>query len=299
MRIELSQVRKRYGQVVALAGVTLEVPSGARVALIGPNGSGKTTLTRAILGVVAHEGEIRLGGEPAARARARLASQIAYVPQVAPQLASSADELCASVARLRGLDPGDVHAMMQALALDPVALRGRPFRGLSGGMKQKLLLALALAARASLLVLDEPTASLDAQARARFYALHEERTAGATVLLSSHRLEEIRHMVDHVIALDDGHVVYHGAAAAYLEAHTVAVLELELDPTRPRAAAWARAHGFHPVASGWWMQTIPAAQKLALLGQAMAELGGSLRNVCVRDHETVVAPRGVEVARAA
>jgi ABC-type multidrug transport system ATPase subunit len=300
MRIELSQVGKRYGQVHALADVSLEVPSGARVALIGPNGSGKTTLTRALMGVIAHDGEIRLDGAPASLSRQQLAQRLAYVPQVAPQLASGVGELVASVARLRDLDVADVHTMMRALELDPDELRRRAFRSLSGGMKQKLLLALALAAHATLLVLDEPTASLDALARARFYELYERHAAGATVLLCSHRLEEIRHMVDHVIALEDGRVVYHGAAPAYLDARTVTVVELELDPASAEAARWARAHGFAPAHSGWWTVTVASAQKLPLLNRAIAELGGRLRNVCVRDHETVVpAPLAQEVAHAA
>jgi ABC-2 type transport system ATP-binding protein len=68
----------------------------------------------------------------------------------------------------------------------------RPFRTLSGGSKQKLLIALAIAARPDLLILDEPTASLDADARSRFFQLHRDRASGATLILCSHRLEEIR-----------------------------------------------------------------------------------------------------------
>jgi ABC-2 type transport system ATP-binding protein len=293
MRIDLERVGKRYGQVAALAGVSLAVPSGARVALIGPNGSGKTTLTRAIMGVIAHDGEVRLDGVPAAVQSAVRAGRLAYVPQIAPQLASSVGELVGSIARLRALPLDRIEEIMVALELDPRALWPRAFRGLSGGMKQKLLLSLALASRASLFVLDEPTASLDARARVRFYELYERHAAGATLLLCSHRLEEIRHMVEEVIVLDEGRVTYHGPAQAYLDARTRTVLELELERSSLRAADWARSHGFAPAAPGWWSQAVTSGQKLPLLSAALAELGAQVRNVCVRDLETV-AP-GAEV----
>src|SRR5437867_3637405 len=105
MRIELEKIGKRYGDVAALAGIDLDLPAGARVALIGPNGSGKTTLTRAIMGLVAHEGSVRLDGAPAAAARVDPAARIAYVPQVAPQMAATAHELVRAIAAVRGVAP--------------------------------------------------------------------------------------------------------------------------------------------------------------------------------------------------
>ena len=77
MRIELDRVTKRYGKVVALDTITLDVPGGARVALLGANGSGKTTLTRVVMGLVRHDGEVRLGGGPRTP---QLAARIGYVP---------------------------------------------------------------------------------------------------------------------------------------------------------------------------------------------------------------------------
>jgi ABC-2 type transport system ATP-binding protein len=286
MRLELREVGKRFGKVVALDRISLDVPSGARVALIGANGSGKTTLLRAIMGVVAHDGEIRLDGLPAFRERARLAHRLAYVPQIAPQLAAEVGELVRTVAGVRGLPVERTWALARRFDLVPDDLRRRPFRSLSGGMKQKLLLALAFAAEASLLVLDEPTASLDAAARARFFELHAERAAGATLLLCSHRLEEIRHLVDHVIALEDGRLVYHGPLADYLAAHSTSVLELHL-AGEDGPAAWALAHGFARGVGGWWSRAVYPAEKLTLLGEAVAELGPRLRDVSVREVETL------------
>ncbi len=206
MRVELKDVTKRFGSVAALDGVHLDIASGERVALVGPNGSGKSTLVRALMGIVHCEGSVRLDGEDPFEHRTRLASHLAYVPQTAPQLGASVGEVVRAVAALRGLDESTIAGTAADLDLDLEALRRRPVRALSGGMKQKLLVSLALATPASLFIMDEPTASLDHDAREAFFRLFEKRAAGATLLLCSHRLDEVRRLVDRVVVLEDGRV---------------------------------------------------------------------------------------------
>ncbi len=282
MRVELHQVKKRYGKLDALAGVDLDLPSGARVALIGPNGSGKTTLTRVVAGLVSHAGAVELDGAPADVVRRTRAAELAYVPQIAPQLAAPVAEVLRAVTTLRGMAPARVAEVAAELGLDIAEVAARPFRGLSGGMKQKLLLALALAGRPRLVILDEPTASLDPAARARFAELEREYLAGATVILCSHRLDELRTMVDRVVALADGKVVHDGAADAYVASHAQSVVEILLDPaTDP---AWPTDRGFTPAAAGWWRRPVGRADKLALVAE-LAALGAALRDVVVRDHD--------------
>jgi ABC-2 type transport system ATP-binding protein len=291
VRIELDGVGKRYGRIRALGGVTLTVPDGARVALVGPNGSGKTTLTRAIMGIIDHEGTVKLDGLDAYAHRVELARRLAYVPQVAPQMAATVGEIVRTVSDVRGLPAGTIAARAARLDLDLAPIARRPFRSLSGGMKQKLLIATAFASGASLYVLDEPTASLDARARGHFFEQFEEIARGATLLLCSHRLEEIRHLVDHVIALEDGRVVHHGPAHDYLAARAAAVLELTITGDDD---AWLRAHGFARGAAGAWLRTVSGpAEKVALLAGAVEALGDRLVNVSVRDLDFV------EVRRAA
>ena len=248
MRIELRNVRKRFGRMEALRGLDLDLPAGTRAALVGPNGSGKSTLIRALLGLLACEGEVRLDGRSPFEDRLLTARRLAYVPQTAPQLSASVEEVIHTVAFTRGLSPEAIGGVAARLDLDLAPIRARPFRNLSGGMKQKLLIAAAFAARSeehtselqslrhlaaafaarpALLVLDEPTASLDARARERFHALCAELPAGTTLLLCSHRFEEIRHLADHVIALEDGRVTWDGPARDFL-------------PLRPRAQEVAR-----------------------------------------------------------
>jgi ABC-type multidrug transport system ATPase subunit len=167
---------------------------------------------------------------------------------------------------------------------------GRPFRALSGGMKQKLLISLAVATRADLYVLDEPTASLDAAARERFFTLFEQRAVGATLVLCSHRLEEIRHLVDHVVALDEGRVVYDGPAAEYLARSAFSLLEVRVD--NGKHAGWLKDRGFAQRPGGWWASTVAHDDKMALLARLSDTLGHTLQNVLVRDLEKLETPAG-------
>ena len=279
MNLQLRQVGKRFGKSVALRDVDLSIASGARVALLGPNGSGKTTLTRAIMGLVAIDGEILIDGRPMTD-RLMVASRLAYVPQIAPAMAASVREVIRAVCDLRGLAPAAVAEVAAELGLDVGRVAARPLRGLSGGMRQKLLLALALASPADLLILDEPTASLDAAARARFHERFARLAEHATVILCSHRLDELRALVDHVVVLAEGRVTHDGPATAYLAGRLAAVIELRY---RGAAPAWLVEHGFKPGLGGWWSRAVSPADKLALVPAALAALAGDVDDLVVRD----------------
>jgi ABC-type multidrug transport system ATPase subunit len=209
---------------------------------------------------------------------------VAYVPQVAPQAAAPVGDFVRAFCAVRGLATEAVTASAARLELDLPSLLARPLRGLSGGSKQKLLLALAFATPAELFVLDEPTASLDARARARFFERCAELPAGTSLLLCSHRLEEIHHLVNHVIALEEGRVAYDGPAADFLAARSVSVVSCLIDG---EDAEWLRAHGFAPGAPGWWARTVERHEKLALLGAAVTALAGRLRDLQVRELDTL------------
>lgn len=287
MYVELRDVTKRFGRVTALDAITLRLEAGSRTALIGPNGSGKSTLTRILLGVLACEGEVRIGGWSPGRDRAELARRSAYVPQTAPLLAAAVGEIVEVVCRLRAVEPGEVARTAARLDLELAAVAGKPVRALSGGMRQKLLLALAFATDASLLILDEPTASLDARARQAFFGLMAERARDATLLLCSHRLDEVRHLVDHVVALESGRIAYHGPVEDYLRTRACGVLEVRLGAQA--AAGWLSERGFRPGAAGAWARTVTQEEKLPLLRQVLAAYNGGLESVQVRDLETIEA----------
>lgn len=240
MRIELSDVHKRYGDISALRGVTLTVPSGRRVALVGPNGSGKSTLIRAIMGMLRIRGKIRLDGEQPGNVE--LARKIAYVPQNSPLLNVTVEDLIRFTELIRDLQAGSVKGVAARLNLEAAVIARQPVRSLSGGMRQKLMLALAFAAPASLLILDEPTASLDEEARNRFLELYGEVAADTTVLVSTHRPEEVRLLAEHIVLLEDGQVACQGLADEVLKPGPAADQgEFWENPSEHRwLPAWAR-----------------------------------------------------------
>lgn len=285
MRIEVTGARKRFGRVLALDDVSFAVAPRRRVALVGPNGSGKSTLNRILLGLLAYEGRVRIDDRCPFRERVALARRMAYVPQIAPQLGAPVAEVVGAIARVRELEEKRVAELAAAFDLDLAGLGRRPFRSLSGGTKQKLLIALAFAADARLLILDEPTGSLDARARERFFELFEALAPEVTLILCSHRLEEVRPLVDHVLLLQEGRVAYDGPAAAFLARSVLAALEVLAEGEE--AAAWLRAQGFRRGPSGAWRRTVDPATKLRLLAELPAALGPRLRNLNARDLEAL------------
>lgn len=281
MRVELKQVGKRFGRVTALRDIDLALPAGSKVALIGPNGSGKTTLIRVLLGLVEHTGTVELDG---GRTRRELAHAIAYVPQIAPRTATPVGQIVRAICDLRGIEREAVGGLASQLALPIDTIAKQPFRALSGGSKQKLLIACALAQAPELLILDEPTASLDARARAKFFELQHVRAGAATMILCSHRLDELRPLVDRVIALEDGAVAYDGPADAYLARHTKSRLEVRL---RGSDSSWLVSRGFAEGAAGWWTASVDADDKVALVAETVTTLGPAIADLVIRDLDVV------------
>jgi len=285
VRIETRALTRRFGRVEALRGVDLALPSGRRIGLVGPNGSGKSTLLRVLMGLLDHGGEVRVGGLDPRRQRLELAGRLAYVPQLAPGLAATVAELARTVERLRGLDLATLRARAAALGLRWEAIERVPFRGLSGGMRQKLLVALALASGADLIVLDEPTASLDAGTRETFFEMFGALPETTTSILCSHRLDEMRHLVDHVVCLEEGRVRFDGPAESYLRTRALSVIEAQIGAGGD--GAWLAGLAFRPGHGGWWRRTVDQAAKVELLPRLAERLGGALVNLHVRDLESI------------
>lgn len=199
---ELSLVLE--GRVI-LDRVEFDVRRGESVALVGANGSGKTSVLRCLLGLVPFRGRATIDGcdvvhEPVA-ARAR----VGYVPQKAAFGDQRAAEVLTFVARLRRLDPVRGADMLRAVGLEAHA--GERVRTFSGGMQQRLALAVALLGDPPVLLLDEPSASLDEEGQVTFFALMGQlRRQGHTLLLASHRPEEVASLADRVLHVDRGHV---------------------------------------------------------------------------------------------
>ena len=209
--IRAAGLTKRFGPQVVLDDLDVSIEAGERVALLGLNGAGKTTLFRCLLGLVPFDGELEIEGFDAGRCGRDVRARIGYVPQRPPHFPGSLGELVDFFSGLRGLDRADVAGHMTALDLSVETHGDKPVRALSGGMLQKTLLALATAAGVPLLLLDEPTANLDPRARRDFVRALEAVPDRTTVLLSSHRLEDIRAVADRLLLLHGGRIVFDGS----------------------------------------------------------------------------------------
>src|SRR6516162_7203224 len=211
--IEIRALRKSFGRTTALDGLDLEVRAGEVHAFLGPNGAGKTTTIRILLGLLRADAgpAVLLGGDPW-RDAVELHRRLAYVPgdlTLWPGLTGG--EIIDLLGRLRGgIDAKRRQALTERFALDPT----KKARAYSRGNRQKVALIAALASRAELLLLDEPTAGLDPVMEAVFRdCVNDERHDGRTILLSSHILAEAEALADRVTIIRDGRAVETGALA--------------------------------------------------------------------------------------
>jgi len=210
--IRCEGVVKRFGPVVALDHLDLEVPAGQIVGYLGPNGAGKSTTIRLLLDLARpDDGRIDvLGEEPRAGGEA-LRRRIGYVPgELRLDDRLTVDETFRSWARLRGggVDERYLAELCERFDLDP----SRHTKGLSSGNRRKVGVVGAFMSRPELLILDEPTGGLDPLVQAEFLALvREVRDEGTSIFLSSHILSEVQHIADHVIVIRRGQVVSTGA----------------------------------------------------------------------------------------
>ena len=205
--IKFQNVVKNFRRARVLDGISLEIGLGERVALIGSNGAGKTTLIRCLLGEYTHEGEVTINDLDPRGNRTAVLGTIGFVPQLPPPLKMPVGQLIDFSAALCNTNPRRIHDIAKRLGLDVEDILSRQFVRLSGGMKQKLLIAIALGREARVLVMDEPAANLDPEARKIFFDLLAERQDSATMLISSHRLDEVSSLVNRVIEMDMGKVV--------------------------------------------------------------------------------------------
>lgn len=250
--ITINAVTKRFGRTAAVCEASLTLAPGESVALWGANGAGKTTLIRCVLGLLRFRGTITVGGHDVRRNGKRARTLIGYVPQ---ELGFYDDlgvaEAVGFFSRLKGLDRTD-----SGSALERVGLAGherKRIRELSGGMKQRLALAIALLGNPPVLVLDEVTASLDAVGRDHLIDLLGTLTgAGRTMLFASHRLEEVGTLAARVAVLERGRITSVSPCAQFVAqaAHGSAVHLVVAPALRERAVQSLLAGGYAAMLNG-------------------------------------------------
>lgn len=204
--IEISHLTKAYGTAVVVDDFSLTIDPGTSVAFWGPNGAGKTTVVLCILGLLRYDGEITVRGLDAARHGKAVRASIGYVPQELSFYDDlTVDDLLDYSAALRGLPPERLDEVYELVQIGDH--RDKLVHELSGGLKQRLGLATALLPDPPILVLDEPTANLDAKARdATIELLQEMRNEGRTLIVTSHHADEVGMLVDSVVAMDAGRI---------------------------------------------------------------------------------------------
>jgi ABC-2 type transport system ATP-binding protein len=205
--IEALDLTKKYGAHVALDRANFSVQAGRIVGLIGPNGAGKTTALRAILGLTAYEGQLRVLGHEPFRERTALMHDACFIADVAVLPAwLRVDHAIDFVA---GVHPRFRRDRALALLAKAEITGERRMRELSKGMKTQVHLALTMAIDAKLLVLDEPTLGLDILARRAFYdaLVNDYMDETRTILITTHQVEEVENLLTDVLFIDKGRIV--------------------------------------------------------------------------------------------
>ncbi len=229
--IRATGLSKAFGAHCVLDGVDVTVRPGERVALLGLNGAGKTTFMRCLLGLTRFSGTLTIGGHDVRREPREAKARLGYVPQRAPHFGGNLDDVVTFFAALRACGAEDVRAQLEDLGLSLAAHGDKPMRALSGGMLQKVLLGLALGAEVPLLLLDEPTANLDARARREFLRILRDVPRSTTILLASHRFTDVTAVADRLLVLHAGRIVFDGSMEdLWVRAGSDATLWMQLAP---------------------------------------------------------------------
>jgi ABC-2 type transport system ATP-binding protein len=265
--IRFQNVSKTFKRARVLDGIDLEVGLGERVALIGSNGAGKTTLIRCLLGEYTYDGQVTIEGRDPRRERTAVLGSIGFVPQLPPPLKMPVGQLIGFAAGLCGTDPRRIYDLAARLGLDTAPILDRQFVRLSGGMKQKLLIAIALGRQAKVLVMDEPAANLDPEARKIFFELLAERQHDATMLISSHRLNEVSTLVNRVVELDLGKVVLDDRVADDVSLSGMLTCRISVKRPEPALAKALGAWNFRDMGEGLeWEGEVAGPDRLRFVG---------------------------------
>jgi ABC-2 type transport system ATP-binding protein len=265
--IRFSNVTKSFRKTRVLDDISLEIGLSERVALIGSNGAGKTTLIRCLLGEYTFDGEVAINGRDPRQERTAVLGTIGFVPQLPPPLKMPVAQLIDFSAALCDTDPARIHELAQRLGLDLAPILSRPFVKLSGGMKQKLLIAIALGRDAKVLVMDEPAANLDPEARKIFFELLAERQEDVTMLISSHRLNEVSALVNRVIEMDMGKVVLDDRVADDVSLSGQFACRISIKRNEAAFVKAMLAWSFRDLGDGLeWEGEVPGPDRLRFMG---------------------------------
>jgi ABC-2 type transport system ATP-binding protein len=206
--IKINNLTKKFGSTISLDNVNVEFNKNDYIALMGANGAGKTTLIRSILGYYHPDiGNVDINGLDPIKQRTKVLENISFVPQLPPPIKLSISELMHYVSTSANIDKELIKHYANEMKLDINENINKSFFKLSGGMKQKLLIAISLAKKSDIIIYDEPTANLDPKARDDFYRLLKQNEDDKVLLFVTHRLEEVETIVNRQIYMDMGKII--------------------------------------------------------------------------------------------
>ena len=206
--IKIKNLTKTFGVQNSLDNISLELNKGDSVIIMGHNGAGKTTLIRSILGqYIPSSGTIEVAGNNPFKNRVDTISKVGFVPQLPPPIKLTVEELINFAIHSSNISKKSVVELCLKMDLDLNEHMKKVFFKLSGGMKQKLLIAIAIAKNPEIFIFDEPTANLDPKGRENFYEIIKEYNKNRLIIFISHRIEEVLNLVNRKIELDLGKVI--------------------------------------------------------------------------------------------
>ena len=206
--IEIKNVSKKFADQFVLKDIDLNILDGEQVLFVGQNGAGKSSLMRTILGeYIPTSGSVAIDGFDSFKQRSRALRGISFVPQTPPPLKLSLNELIYFAERTADASRADIIKFCDEMELDLSSNLNKPFHKLSGGMKQKFLIALAFGRASKAMIFDEPTANLDPSAREHFKTLLRKYAKEKSLIFISHRLDEVEGLVKRMICMDLGRIV--------------------------------------------------------------------------------------------
>ena len=198
---------KAFKKVNVIKNLSSSFYEGERIGLIGQNGAGKTTLIRCILGHYIYSGDLVVLGMNPRKDHQDIMREVGFIPQTPPPLKMTVKEMLHFFSRLTKTPQQKFLQISNDLGLQIEDHLSKPFLKLSGGMKQKLLVSLALGRNPKILLMDEPSANLDPKAREVFFDYLDNFNKRALMILSSHRMNEISRLVNRLIEMDLGEIV--------------------------------------------------------------------------------------------
>ena len=206
--IQVKNLTKKFSSHISLDNVNIEFNKNEYIALMGPNGAGKTTLIRSILGYYhPNSGGVLINGLDPIKERIKVLEHISFVPQLPPPIKLSLSELMKYIQASSDVEKELIMHYANEMKLDIKENLHKSFFKLSGGMKQKMLIAISLAKKSNIIIYDEPTANLDPKARDDFYRLLKQNEDDKILLFVSHRLDEIKDIVNRQVYMDLGKII--------------------------------------------------------------------------------------------